>query len=160
MTERENHRQWIQAAIDEAKESVLSGHGGPFGAIVVKDGRIIGRGRNRVTTLKDPTAHAEVQAIREACRQLEHFQLKGCILYTSCEPCPMCLGAIYWSRPDAVIYACTQQDAAKIGFDDQFIYEEIAKPMEERFIPMRQLRALQDLEPFQLWSQSENKTEY
>lgn len=159
MTEN-NHEHWMNLAVREAHHNVLNTEGGPFGAIVVKDGKIIGRGRNLVTSLNDPTAHAEVQAIREACAHLNHFQLDGCTIYTSCEPCPMCIGAIYWSRPDAVYYACTQKDAAEIGFDDKFIYDEIALPMEKRSIPMKQLRIDERLLPFQAWTSSTGKVEY
>lgn len=159
LTVRE-HSDWMEVAIREAVENVRHADGGPFGAIVVKDGKIIGTGRNRVTALNDPTAHAEVQAIREACRTLNDFQLKGCTIYSSCEPCPMCIGAIYWSRPDAVYFACTKEEAADIGFDDQFIYEEIARPLTQRSIPMRQLRTDQSLLPFHSWRTSTEKIEY
>ena len=118
----------MREAIRLSKEGMESGHGGPFGAVVVKDGEIIASGFNRVLSSNDPTAHAEVTAIREACQRLKHFQLDDCILYTSCEPCPMCLGAIYWARPKAVYYANTRKDAAEIGFDDDFIYRELELP--------------------------------
>ncbi|MBW5447584.1 tRNA-specific adenosine deaminase [Cohnella sp. CFH 77786] len=150
----------MKEAVRLAAENVTSSHGGPFGAIVVKDGKIIGRGRNEVTCSNDPTAHAEVQAIREACRHLNSFQLTGCEIYTSCEPCPMCIGAIYWARPDAVYYACTKEDAAAIGFDDRFIYEEIALPMEQRSIRMKRMLTDQFMAPFELWRASSNKIEY
>lgn len=130
---------WMGQAVQIAVENVRNKIGGPFGAIVVKDGQVIGRGRNEVTTSNDPTAHAEMQAIREACRHLQTFQLNDCDLYTSCEPCPMCLGAIYWARPRNVYYACTKEDAAHVGFDDQFIYEQIALPHEERSIPFQRI---------------------
>lgn len=159
MTEKD-HYHWMDMAISVAAENVKQAKGGPFGAIVVKDGQVIGKGRNSVTALNDPTAHAEVQAIREACSYLKDFELTGCTIYTSCEPCPMCLGAIYWSRPDAVYYASTKEDAADIGFDDHFIYEQIAKPMEDRFIPMKQLQTPDNLEPFHIWRTSRNKIEY
>ena len=125
MTEQD--KRFIQMAIDLATENVRNG-GGPFGAIVVKDGEVIATGVNRVTANNDPTAHAEVQAIRAACAKTGNFELKGCVLYTSCEPCPMCLGAIYWSRVDRVVYAGTQNDAADAGFDDSFIYDELELP--------------------------------
>ncbi|MGG1640709.1 nucleoside deaminase [Paenibacillus sp. NRS-1782] len=147
-------------AIQLAQQNVVSGHGGPFGAIVVKDGKIIGRGVNEVTSYCDPTAHAEVQAIREACKHLNDFQLNGCVIYTSCEPCPMCIGAIYWARPDAVYYACTKEEAAIIGFDDQFIYEQIALPMEDRSIIMSQIYSPKSKLPFETWSTSVQKIEY
>lgn len=150
----------MQQAVAEAHQNVQNGEGGPFGAIVVKDGQVIGKGRNHVTVHNDPTAHAEILAIREACQHLNDFQLTGCTIYTSCEPCPMCLGAIYWSRPDAVYYASSQEDAAKIGFDDQFIYDEIAKPMEQRSIPMKRLQTGDYPQPFEAWSVSARKIEY
>src|SRR5699024_8470733 len=115
------HKKFIQRAIELSKKGMDAGAGGPFGAIVVKDGEIIPEGYNGVTSSNDPTAHAEIVAIRKACEKLESFQLEDCIIYTSCEPCPMCLGAIYWARPAAVYYACTKEDAAEIGFDDAFI---------------------------------------
>ncbi|ANY76000.1 tRNA-specific adenosine deaminase [Paenibacillus ihbetae] len=155
-----SHEYWMKMAVEEAYRNVEQAEGGPFGAIVVKDGKVIGKGRNLVTALNEPTAHAEVQAIREACNHLQSFQLTGCVIYTSCEPCPMCLGAIYWSRPDAVYYASTKKDAANIGFDDHFIYEEIAKPMEQRSIPMMLLQPPDYLLPFQAWSSAERKIEY
>lgn len=155
-----HHEYWMRQAIAEAHRNVQLVEGGPFGAIVVKEGQVIGRGRNLVTALNDPTAHAEVQAIREACLHLEDFQLKGCTIYTSCEPCPMCLGAIYWSRPDAVYYASTKKDAAEIGFDDHFIYDEIAMPLDQRSIPMKQVQTEDYLLPFQAWSSAERKIEY
>lgn len=157
MKDQEN---WMKEAIELACQNVMSNHGGPFGAVVVKDGVIIGTGKNEVTALNDPTAHAEVQAIREACRHLNSFQLTGCELYTSCEPCPMCLGAIYWSRPEKVYYASTKSDAAAIQFDDSFIYDEIATPMENRIIPMiRLVPETADL-PFKIWMQNQDKTLY
>jgi guanine deaminase len=152
--------QWMQEAVELAVNNVRSGQGGPFGAIVVKDGKIIGRGSNNVTLHNDPTAHAEVQAIREACKHLGDFQLKGCVIYTSCEPCPMCIGAIYWSRPDAVYYACTKEDAAEIGFDDQFIYEQLALPLEGRSITMKPLKPDAYKRPFEQWAALDSKKEY
>ncbi|MED4225225.1 nucleoside deaminase [Neobacillus cucumis] len=152
--------KFMEEAIDVALTNVMNSHGGPFGAIVVKEGKIIGRGRNEVTASNDPTAHAEVQAIREACQHLNTFQLDDCEIYTSCEPCPMCIGAIYWARPKAVYYACTKEDAAKIGFDDQFIYEELALPMEYRKIPMKQIFPANGDLPFRTWEKSQNKVEY
>jgi guanine deaminase len=151
---------FMQKAIDEAVNNVLTNHGGPFGAIVVKDGKIIGVGRNEVTASNDPTAHAEVQAIRAACSYLKDFQLTDCVIYTSCEPCPMCIGAIYWARPKAVYYACTKQEAAKIGFDDQFIYEQLELPVENRKIPMKKISPHDGDLPFRTWENSKNKIEY
>jgi len=150
----------MQEAIRLSIDNVLEGRGGPFGAIVVKDGKIIARGVNQVTTNNDPTAHAEVVAIREACKVLNTFQLDGCEIYTSCEPCPMCLGAIYWARPDKLFYANTKEDAALIQFDDQFIYEEIAKPIEERKLFTRQMLREAALEAFENWAKSTIKTSY
>ncbi|SDE01406.1 guanine deaminase [Paenibacillus sp. UNCCL117] len=152
--------QFMKAAIQLAYDNVISGHGGPFGAVVVKDGQIIGRGCNEVTAACDPTAHAEVQAIREACRHLNSFQLEDCVIYTSCEPCPMCIGAIYWARPKAVFYACTQNEAAAIGFDDRFIYEQIALPMEQRSVVMKQMYPPESPQPFEAWAASAQKVEY
>ncbi|MDR1757663.1 MAG: nucleoside deaminase [Bacteroidales bacterium] len=128
-------QKFMEEAIALSGECFQSEKGGPFGAVVVQNGKIVGRGRNRVTADNDPTAHAEIQAIREACQYLKTFQLKGCEIYASCEPCPMCLGAIYWARPDVVYYAASRQDAAHAGFDDSFIYEEISLPTPSRKIP-------------------------
>ena len=152
--------EFMQEAIQLSIENVTQGKGGPFGAVVVKDGKIIARGANSVTTNNDPTAHAEVMAIREACKILNTFQLTGCEIYTSCEPCPMCLGAIYWARPDKLFYANTKQDAAAIEFDDNFIYDEIAKPIHQRKLFTQQLMREQALEAFNKWSESQIKMEY
>jgi guanine deaminase len=151
---------FMKKAITIATENVEKNSGGPFGAIVVKDGKIISEGRNQVTATNDPTAHAEVQAIRAACKVLNTFQLTDCEIYTSCEPCPMCIGAIYWARPKAVYYACTKNDAAQIGFDDQFIYEELALPVEKRGIKMIQFCPDNYDLPFRTWKNSTSKTEY
>ena len=132
-------------------ENVESGNGGPFGAVVVKDGKIIARGMNQVTHTNDPTAHAEIIAIREACAVLNSFQLTGCEIYSSCEPCPMCLGAIYWARPDKLYYAGSKEDAASMHFDDQFIYEEMALPVEQRKLFTRQMMREEAGEAFQKW---------
>lgn len=153
-------QQFMEEAIRLSLEGMLSGEGGPFGAVVVKDGKIIGRGNNKVILKNDPTAHAEVTAIREACEYLGSFQLEGCDIYTSCEPCPMCLGAIYWARPDRVFYANTKKDAARIGFDDQFIYEELDLDLDARSIPMIHMDLPQAGEAFQAWEKKEDKTEY
>jgi len=126
---------FLEKAIELSKRGMESGNGGPFGCVIVKDNKIIGEGNNRVTSLNDPTAHAEVVAIRDACQKLNSFQLEGCDIYTSCEPCPMCLGAIYWARPGRVIYANTREEAAAIEFDDEFIYSEINASMMDRKIP-------------------------
>lgn len=150
----------MREAVNRALKGMQNNEGGPFGCVVVKDGKIVGRGNNKVTANNDPTAHAEVMAIRDACKNLNSFQLEGCELYTSCEPCPMCFGAIYWARPDKVYYGCNQQDAANIGFDDEFIYKEISLPYRERSIPFEQLSRDIALEPFQKWSEKEDKGLY
>lgn len=152
--------EFMQEAIRLSIENVISGKGGPFGAVIVKDGKIIARGANEVTSSGDPTAHAEVVAIRNACKTLGTFQLDGCEIYTSCEPCPMCLGAIYWARPDKMYFANTKKDAADINFDDQFIYEEIEIPFQDRKLTTAQMMRDEALEAFQLWSVSISKTEY
>ncbi|WP_200817545.1 nucleoside deaminase [Calothrix rhizosoleniae] len=152
--------QFMQEAIALSIKSVKSGQGGPFGAVIVKDGEIIAKAHNQVTSTNDPTAHAEIMAIRQACQVLQTFQLNGCELYTSCEPCPMCLGAIYWARLDRVYYANTKADAADIDFDDQFIYQELDLPIGERQLPMVQMMRQEALSAFQLWSQTVDKTEY
>ena len=150
----------MKAAVNAALKGMDNNEGGPFGCVVVKDGEIIGRGNNKVTSTNDPTAHAEVNAIRDACKNLNSFQLEGCEIYTSCEPCPMCLGAIYWARPDKVYYGSNQIDAANIGFDDEFIYKEIPLPYTERSIPFQQLGRKVALEAFIKWEEKENKTKY
>lgn len=156
----EKDLQLMNEAIAQSLKGMLAGEGGPFGAVVVKDGQIVGRGNNRVTSSNDPTAHAEVEAIRDACRNLNTFQLDGCVLYTSCEPCPMCLGAIYWARPDKVYYANTRQDAADIGFDDNMIYEELNVPMSSRRIPFEQIGREFALDVFRKWAEKTNKVQY
>lgn len=147
-------------AIELAQSGMESNDGGPFGAVVVKDGKIIAEGRNRVTSTNDPTAHAEVVAIREACKALGTFQLEGCSIYTSCEPCPMCLGAIYWARPDNVFFACTREDAAAAGFDDEMIYVELGKPNEHRRRPMTNLLRDEAIVVFRKWIEKPDKVEY
>jgi guanine deaminase len=137
-----------------------SNDGGPFGAVVVKDGKIIAEGNNKVSSTNDPTAHAEVVAIRNACAALGFFQLDGCTIYTSCEPCPMCLGAIYWARPDNIFYACSREDAARVGFDDDFIYKEISLSIPDRTLNMHQLMNKEANEVFKLWEAKEDKTVY
>ncbi len=151
---------FMRRAIALAIENVRTGRGGPFAALVVKGGRIIAEGANRVTATNDPTAHAEVVAIREACRIVGNFQLTGCDLYTTCEPCPMCLGAIYWARPARVFYAGTAADAAAAGFDDAFIYDEIRKLPVARSIPMTQLLREESLAVFSAWKDQEDKKPY
>lgn len=155
-----SNKKFMQEAIELSVNNVKSGKGGPFGAVVVKDGKIIARAANSVTTDNDPTAHAEVNAIREACKVLNAFQLTGCEIYTSCEPCPMCLGAIYWARPDKVFYANTKKDAADINFDDDFIYQEIAKPLNERNMKFIQLSREEALVAFDEWKKKNDKVEY
>ena len=149
----------MQEAINAAFEGMRQ-KGGPFGAVVVKNGEIVGKGSNCVTETNDPTAHAEVVAIRDACKNLGSFQLEGCEIYTSCEPCPMCLGAIYWARPDKVFYACDKDDAADSGFDDAFIYKELELPASERKVPFVQMSREEALSVFAEWNEKEDKTEY
>ena len=151
---------FMREAIKRAVENVRSGRGGPFAAVVVKQGRIIAAGTNCVTSTNDPTAHAEVTAIREACRVLGTFQLTGCEIYVSCEPCPMCLGAIYWARPERVYFAATSGDAAAAGFDDSFIYDELKRPHPERRIPVEPMMREAALEPFREWEQKSGHIRY
>ncbi len=151
---------FMREAIRLSIEKMQAGHGGPFGAVVVKDGQIIARGFNQVTSTHDPTCHAEVDAIRKACAVLGTFQLTDCDLYTSCEPCPMCLGAIYWARPRRVFYGNTKQDAAAIGFDDQFIYEELEKPLDQRQLPLQQLLRDEAQAGFRAWQEHESRVDY
>jgi guanine deaminase len=151
--------EFMVRAIELSKQNIQK-NGGPFGAVVVKDGRIIGEGCNRVTASNDPTAHAEVEAIRHACQQLSTFDLSGCEIYTSCEPCPMCLAAIYWARIDSIYFANTKKDAAKIQFDDEFIYQEIPKPATERKIPMIQVLRDEAWKVFELWAKKADKITY
>ncbi|GAB3218214.1 nucleoside deaminase [Algoriphagus aestuariicola] len=156
----EDQKKYMRAAIELAKDGMLAGNGGPFGCVIVKDGEIVGRGSNSVLITKDPTAHAEVVAIRDACKNLNHFQLEGCEVYTSCEPCPMCLGAIFWARPAKVYYACTKEDAAAAGFDDDFIYQEIEVQPELRKIPMLSILREESMKAFELWKEKGDKTLY
>ena len=155
-----SEQPFMQAAIALSLEGMRSGRGGPFGAVVVKNGEIVGRGHNQVTSSNDPTAHAEIVAIRAACKTLKTFQLDGCDIYTSCEPCPMCLGAIYWARPARVFYGNTKADAAEIGFDDRFIYDELDLPLDRRTIPMTQLLRDEAMEAFREWAAKVDKIEY
>jgi len=147
-------------AIQLSIENVHSGRGGPFAAVIVKDGRVVAEGANQVTSTKDPTAHSEILAIRAACAKLGAFDLHGCEIYTSCEPCPMCLGAIYWARLSRVYFANAAADAASIGFDDSLIYREIPLPLAQRGIPMIQMMRDQALAAFQAWQQKPNKIVY
>jgi len=152
--------KFMQEAIGLARNGITTNEGGPFGAVVVKNGEVIGRGNNRVTSDNDPTAHAEVMAIRDACKNLNTFQLEGCEIYTTCEPCPMCLGAIYWARPSRVYYGCTKQDAADIDFDDEFIYKELELPLEQRKVPFKQLIRDEAIGLFREWEKKEDKKPY
>lgn len=150
----------MEYAIKLAETGMKNNEGGPFGCVIVKDGAIIAEGNNRVTAENDPTAHAEIVAIRRACEKLGNFQLTGCDIYTSCEPCPMCLGAIYWARPDKIFYAATRQDAAQAGFDDEFIYRELDLTAENRSIPMQQICRENASALFTLWIDKEDKIDY
>lgn len=150
----------MRRAIALAAENVRAHRGGPFAAIVVRDGHVIAEGTNRVTSTNDPTAHAEIVAIRAACSALNSFQLEGCEIYTSCEPCPMCLGAIYWARPSRIYYGGTHKDAAAAGFDDSFIYQQARIPVGERRIPMTQLLHAESLAPFDAWRETDDKVPY
>jgi guanine deaminase len=154
------HEGYLQQAIILASENVDTGEGGPYGAIIVKNNQVIAASGNKVTRELDPTAHAEVMAIRKACLYLNNFQLSGCVLYSSCEPCPMCLGAIYWARLDAVYYACSRFDAAEAKFDDSFIYDEINISPMQRQIPMKHINLADALKPFATWSLKLNKIPY
>ena len=151
---------FMKRAIELSKMALQTGKGGPFGCVIVKDGTIVGEGHNQVTSTNDPTAHAEVVAIRNACKNLNSFQLEGCEVYTSCEPCPMCLGAIYWARPSKVYFANTREDAKQIGFDDSFIYDEIPLSISQRKIPMLSMNRNQALLVFEEWKNKSDKTEY
>ncbi len=150
----------MQQAITLAADNVTSGQGGPYGAVIVKDNQLVAASGNKVTSTLDPTAHAEIVAIRLACIKLNDFQLHGCILYTSCEPCPMCLGAIYWARLTKVYYACSRFDAAAANFDDSFIYDEILVPPAERRIAMLHLNLPNALQPFKMWTDKSDKVTY
>jgi len=152
--------EFMRRAIALAIDNVRVHGGGPFAALVVTEGRILAEGANRVTATNDPTAHAEIVAIRAACRALGDFQLTGCDLYTTCEPCPMCLGAIYWARPARIFYAGTAEDAAAAGFDDAFIYHELRRPPAERHMPMTQLLRDEALAVFSAWREQSNKKPY
>lgn len=151
---------FMKKAIELSRRNVESGKGGPFGAVVVKNGKIIGEGWNKVTATNDPTAHAEVEAIRDACKKISNFDLSGCEIFTSCEPCPMCLSAIYWARLASIHFANTKKDAAHIKFDDDFIYQEIPKAQHDRKIPMHQMLRDEAIEVFRLWEKSDKKTQY
>ena len=158
MTNRDEY--FMKRAIELAAIGMDANAGGPFGAVVVKNDEIIAEGHNEVTASNDPTAHAEMVVIRKACRKLNSFQLTDCILYTSCEPCPMCLGAIYWARPRSVFYACTKEDAKAVGFDDGHIYDELDKELENRQMTFVQLLRKNGLAVFKSWEQKTDKTDY
>jgi guanine deaminase len=151
---------FMREAIEVARRNVQEDRGGPFGTLIVKNGHILARGANLVTSTNDPTAHAEIVAIREACRVLGSFQLTDCEIYTSCEPCPMCLGAIYWARPRAVYFGSTRDDAAQAGFDDRFLYEELPRSLAERKITMSQFMREEALAAFQDWEKKAHKVRY
>ena len=151
---------FMNEAIRLSFETMRNNTGGPFGAVVVKDGKIIARGFNQVVSSNDPTAHAEIVAIRDACKMLNDFQLTGCEIYTSCEPCPMCMSALYWSRVDKVFYANSKSDAAKIGFDDNFIYEELALPYSQRKIELIRIMENKAIEAFNEWAAKIDKVRY
>lgn len=156
----DQHQKFMALAIKLSEQNVLDSVGAPFGAVIVKDGEIVAKSANKVTSTNDPTAHAEVSAIRIACKKLKTFDLSGCIVYTSCEPCPMCLSAIYWAKIDFIYYANTKQDADDIGFSDKFIYDELHKPMDKRQLPIKQMMRDKAQHAFKLWDQSAMKTEY
>ncbi len=158
--ESDRRYPFMREAIRLSEENMRTGKGGPFGAVIVKEGQIIARGYNRVLETRDPTAHAEVVAIREAAKLLDVFHLEGCEIYTSCEPCPMCLGAIYWARLDKMYYANTKEDAAAIGFDDQFIYEELDRPVEHRRLQSVQMLRDEAQQAFREWAANPDKTPY
>ena len=159
-TTRASDQRFLREAIELAAENAGLGRGGPFAALVVRAGQVIARCTNRVTALNDPTAHAEVEAIREACRHLGDYQLSGCTIYASCEPCPMCLGAIYWARPERVVFAATRDAAAAAGFDDALIYTELALPPVERSIPFERLDIPGAGVPFDRWREAEGRVDY
>jgi len=155
-----NHTYFLEYAAKLALRNVEEGKGGPFGAVIVKNGEILAEGANSVTRLADPTAHAEVMAIRAACEVLGTFQLTGLTLYSSCEPCPMCLGAIYWARPEALYFAAGKEDASAVGFDDSFIYDEIAVGLDKRTLPTTQIHVPSELHAFERWQRTQQKEAY
>jgi guanine deaminase len=159
-TAAQTHQGFLLLAIAEAERGVREGRGGPFGAVVVRQGQVLARACNEVTSRNDPTAHAEVLAIRAACAGLGAFQLEGCEVYASCEPCPMCLGALYWARPRAVYFAASRQDAAAAGFDDAFIYEQVGKPPADRHLPFVHLPTGGSDGPFTSWRSLEQRIDY
>jgi len=160
MENNQQHEKFMRMAIKLAEENVDKALGGPFGAVVVKDGKLIAKSANKVTATIDPTAHAEVSAIRIAAKKLKTFDLSGCVIYTSCEPCPMCLGAIYWAKISKIYFGNTKQDAAEVGFNDKFIYDELELSMEQRKLPVIQILRNEAIIAFQKWEISEFKIEY
>jgi guanine deaminase len=159
-THRLDDQRYLTRAIELSREHMDEGAGGPFGAVIVRDGKVLAEGWNQVTSAKDPTAHAEVTAIRRACEAIGDHSLEGATLYTSCEPCPMCLASAYWARVGRIVYANTRQDAAEIGFDDSLIYDEIPKPVSERLIPMDHLPSLEAKAVFDAWADKPDKIAY
>lgn len=157
---REKHSEFMLEAIRCSKQNLIDGTGGPFGAVIVKNGKIIAAASNKVTSTNDPTAHAEINAIRLACKELDTFLLEGCEIYSSCEPCPMCLSAIYWARIEKIYYANTSSDAERINFSDEFIYHELAKPRSKRNIAMIQILREKAIEVFEAWDKKEDKIVY
>ncbi len=158
--ENMNHQDFMKRTLEIARDKMNSNEGGPFGALIVRKGEIIAEGWNRVTSTCDPTAHAEVQAVRNACQKLGTFHLKDCVIYSSCEPCPMCLSAIYWAHIDRIYYACTKEDAAAIDFDDDLIYQEIKKPLQERIVPAENMMRERGLDVFKAWTEKEDRIPY
>lgn len=154
------HAEWMREAVELGRRGMSDNDGGPFGAVVVTEGKVVGRGWNQVTSLLDPTAHAEVMAIRDACRALQRFDLRGSELYTTCEPCPMCLAAIYWARLDRIFYGCTRIDAAGAGFDDEFIYQQVPLEHSARSLPMTQICRESAVELFHEWTANPDKKPY
>lgn len=154
------HDAWMRRAVELSLKAVRSGSGGPFGAVIVQDGRLVGEGRNQVLEDNDPTAHAEVVAIRDACRRLQRYHLEGCVLYTSCEPCPMCLSSAYWAHLDTIYYANTRKDAESAGFDDAFLYTELERAPSERRLPLERVEDPRATEAMRLWLQMEDRPRY
>ncbi len=153
-------KEFMNAAIEISNDNLLNNLGGPFGAVIIRDNKIIGSGGNRVTSTNDPTAHAEIVAIRDACQKINSFSLEGAEIYTSCEPCPMCLSAIYWARISKIYYANARKDAESIGFDDSYIYEQISLPFDLRDIPIEQISSQKAIEVFMKWKLKTDKTQY
>lgn len=161
MTEQEKlNRKFLRAAIREGNSGMNKNHGGPFGCVIVKDGKVIAKGHNRVTSKNDPTAHAEIEAIRAACKKLKSFKLTDCTIYSSCEPCPMCLAAIYWSKAKALVYSSTSDEAAEVGFSDAYIHKEMSLDILQRELPTEHIELKQSKELFENWKNKEDKTMY